>query len=217
MSTGQLPRLAVLASGRGTNLSAMIESQRHGTLGAEIVLVVSDVEDAPALDKARAAGIPALFIDPDSQRRGRIGPRFTQALLAEFHERQVDLVALAGFMRIVGPEIVNAFRWRMLNIHPSLLPAFPGLAAVEQALAYGVKYTGCTVHFVDEGMDTGPIVLQEAVPVMDDDDVESLTRRIQEAEHRIYPRAVSLLAAGRLRVEGRRVSIIPTGEESDRP
>lgn len=202
----RLSRLAVLASGTGTNLAALIKAEQEGRLGgARIHLVVSDRADAPALEKARQAGIEAVFIDPDSSARGRVGPNFTRELLAQFDRHGIEMVALAGFMRIISPPVVAAYRWRMLNIHPSLLPAFPGLNAVRQALDHGVKISGCTVHFVDEGMDTGPIVIQEAVPVLDTDDEQSLTRRIQAAEHRIYPQAVRLLAEGRLRLEGRRV------------
>lgn len=212
VTTSPQPLLAVLASGKGSNLEALIAASRDGTLGADIALVVSDREDAPALDKARQAGIKALYLDPDSPKPGRVGPDFTRRLLEELEKHNIQYVALAGFMRIISRPVVAAYRWRMLNIHPSLLPAFPGLDAVQQALDHGVKVSGCTVHFVDEGMDTGPIVLQEAVPVFDDDDKESLTRRIQAVEHRLYPKAVNLLVSGRLQVHGRKVTV--KGEKS---
>jgi len=205
--------LAVLASGRGSNLQALMDAQRAGRLGAEIRLVVSDVPDAPALERARAAGIEAVYLEPVGARRGRTGPEFDRRLLELLHDRGVDLVALAGFMRLLGPEVVEAYRWRILNVHPSLLPAFPGLNAVRRALEHGVRQTGCTVHLVDEGMDTGPIVLQQAVPVLEGDDEASLLARIQAAEHRLYPRAVRLLAEGRIRVEGRRVRILDDGAQ----
>ena len=208
------PRLAVLASGEGSNLQALIDAEREGRLGATIVLVVSDRPEARALTRARSAGIEAVHLDPDAAARGRVGPAFVARLLEHLDARRVEFVALAGFMRILSPPIVQAYRWRLLNIHPSLLPAFPGRDAIRQALEHGVKVSGCTVHFVDEGMDTGPIVLQEAVPVYDDDDEQTLKQRIQAVEHRLYPRAVSLLAQGRLRVEGRRVRILPAAERS---
>lgn len=199
--------LAVLASGRGSNLQALIDAQRAGRLGAEIGVVVSDVPDAPALERARAAGIEAVHIEPAGAGRGRTGPEFDRRLLELLRSRGVDLVALAGFMRLLGPDVVAAYRWRILNVHPSLLPAFPGLHPVRRALEQGVRHTGCTIHLVDEGMDTGPIVLQQVVPVVDGDDEASLTARIQAAEHRLYPWAVRLLAEDRLQVVDGRVQI----------
>ncbi|HHY36194.1 MAG TPA: phosphoribosylglycinamide formyltransferase [Firmicutes bacterium] len=197
-------RLAVLASGRGSNLQAIIDAIAAGELAAEIAVVISDKEDARALERARRHRIPHCFLDPKEHP----GPgAYDRALVALWREYRVDLVALAGFMRLLGAEAVRAYRNRILNIHPSLLPAFPGLNAQAQAVAYGVRYSGCTVHFVDEGMDTGPIILQAVVPVRQDDDPETLAARILEEEHRLYPRAIQLFAEGRLEVVGRRVRI----------
>jgi phosphoribosylglycinamide formyltransferase-1 len=194
--------LGVLASGRGSNLQAIIDAIRDGLVPARIAVVIADRELALALDRARAHSIPAVFLDP--------GPcpdrtAYDQALVRRLQASAVDLVCLAGFMRVLGPGFVRAFAGRVMNVHPSLLPAFPGLHAQRQALEHGVKVAGATVHFVDEGVDTGPIVLQEAVPVLDGDTEDSLSERILAAEHRIYPVAIRLFAAGRLRIVGRRV------------
>lgn len=197
------PRLAVLVSGRGSNLQAMIDAQQAGSLGAVIAVVISNRPDAQALQRAAAAGIPAVYIE------GSGTPSFEQQLLAVLAQHRIDLIALAGFMRLLGPEVVSAYRWRVVNIHPSLLPAFAGLHAVRRALEHGLRVTGCTVHFVDEGMDTGPIIFQEAVPILPDDDEASLTARIQAVEHRLYPQAIRLLAEGRLRIVNRHVQIDP--------
>lgn len=197
-------RLAVLASGRGSNLQAIIDAIAAGELDAEIAVVISDKGDAQALERARKHQIPHRFLDP---REYSAAGAYDRALVALWQEYQVDLVVLAGYMRLLGSEAVRAYRSRILNIHPSLLPAFPGLNAQAQALAYGVRYSGCTVHFVDEGMDTGPIILQAVVPVKDDDAAETLAARILEEEHRLYPQAIQLFAEGRLEVVGRRVRI----------
>ncbi len=202
-------RLAVMASGRGSNLQAIIDAIEAGQLPAQLVCVVSDRPEAYALERARRHGIEALAVPardlPDRQaHHDRIAELLDQ--------RGVELVALAGYLRLVPPRFVARYRWRLMNIHPSLLPAFPGLRAQEQALAYGVKVSGCTVHFVDEGMDSGPIILQRAVPVLDDDTPERLAARILEEEHRLYPEAIRLYAQGRLRVVGRRVHILPAPE-----
>ncbi|KPJ53909.1 phosphoribosylglycinamide formyltransferase [candidate division TA06 bacterium DG_24] len=205
MITRRLP-VGVLASGRGSNLQALIDHIEAGRLDAEIRVVVSDVKDAQALERARRHGIDACYIDP--------GPRRT-ILTAEAEERYVqcmrdhgvELIALAGFMRILKERFLAAHAGRILNIHPALLPSFPGLQAQRQAFEYGVKVSGCTVHFVDAGIDTGPIIIQASVPVRDDDTVASLSERILEEEHRIYAEAIQLFAEGRLRVEGRRVII----------
>lgn len=201
--TGRL-RVGVLASGRGSNLAAILAAATAADFPAEVALVISDRQEAAALDRARRAEVPGVFLDPKTH-----GDRdaYEAALLALLHEREVGLVCLAGFMRILGPRFVQAFKARILNIHPSLLPAFPGLAAPRQALEYGVKVTGATVHFVDEGVDTGPIVLQASVPVLPDDTEVSLSARILAEEHRLYPEAIRLYATGRLRIAGRRALV----------
>jgi phosphoribosylglycinamide formyltransferase-1 len=195
--------VAVLASGRGTNLQALLDAARAGRLGGRVVLVASNVESSAALERARAAGVPARFLD----HRGRAREAFDAELVELLRAHAVGLVCLAGYMRILSPTFLRAFPRRVLNVHPSLLPAFPGLDAQRQAWEHGVKVSGATVHIVDEGLDSGPILLQEAVPVHDSDTVASLAARILEAEHRIYPRAVRLMLEGRCRVEGRRVVV----------
>jgi phosphoribosylglycinamide formyltransferase-1 len=195
-------RIGVLISGRGSNLQALIDAGRAGALGGgQIAVVISNVESAYGLERARDAGIPALHID----HRGKQRTAFDAEVIHALKAHEVGLVCLAGFMRLLSADFVRAFPGRILNIHPALLPAFPGLDAQRQALEHGVKVSGPTVHIVDEGLDSGPIVAQEAVPVKDDDSVETLSARILEAEHRIYPLAVRVLLSGRARVEGRRV------------
>lgn len=201
-------RLAVLASGRGSNLQAIIDAVGRGELPVKLVLVLSDNPRAQALERARTAGIPTVVVRREDYRSRR---DFNLEILRWLRRYQVDLVALAGYMRVLSPEVVRAYPNRIMNIHPSLLPAFPGLEAQRQALEYGVKVTGCTVHFVDEGVDTGPIIIQRAVPVREDDTAESLSGRILEQEHQIYPEAIRLFATGRLRVEGRRVRVLEEG------
>lgn len=203
----ELPRLrvGVLASGRGSNLRAILGAVEAGRMRAAVVVVVSDRAGAGALGIARDHGVEALFVDP-GQHPGR--EAYDRAVAAALEERRVGLVCLAGFMRILSPGFVRRFEGRLLNIHPALLPAFPGLHAQRQALAHGVRIAGATVHFVDEGVDTGPIVLQAAVPVRPDDTEASLSDRILAEEHRIYPEAIRLFAEGRLRLEGRRVRIV---------
>jgi phosphoribosylglycinamide formyltransferase-1 len=201
-------RIAVLASGRGTNLQAIIDAIETGQVHAEIVAVISNKKDAAALERARTHGLPDLFLDPKpfvGQSDSR--EAYDRALLEVLEQRKVELVLLAGYMKIVTAVLVNAFANRMMNIHPSLLPSFPGLDVQKKALDWGCKLAGCTVHFVTEGVDEGPIILQAAVPVLDSDTPEGLAVRILEQEHKIYPRAVQLFAEGRLRVEGRRVLI----------
>jgi phosphoribosylglycinamide formyltransferase-1 len=193
--------IGVLISGRGSNLQALIDAQARGALGGEIALVLSNVEAAGGLERARAAGIPALFRD----HRGRPREDFDRELQALLDDHRVELVCLAGFIRLLSPAFVRAFPGRVVNVHPSLLPAFPGKDAQRQALEHGVKVSGATVHLVDEGLDSGPIVMQEAVPVEDGDSVASLSARILAAEHRIYPRAVAALLGGRYQVLGRRL------------
>lgn len=197
-------RVGVLASGRGSNFGAIVKAAEERRIPARIVALVSDRPGAAALDIARAHGIAALHIDP------RLHPAredHDRAVIAALDEHQVGLVCLAGYMRILGPAFVRHFHGRLLNIHPALLPAFPGLHAQRQALEYGVRIAGATVHFVDEGVDTGPVVLQAAVAVRQDDTEATLSDRILIEEHRIYPEAIRLFAEGRLRLEGRRVSI----------
>lgn len=200
----RLLRVGVLASGRGSNLQALLDAGSRPDYPARVVVVVSDREDARALARARAAGVSSLFVNPkDHGDRAAYDAVLTKTL--EHHE--VGLVCLAGFLRILSPVFVRAWQGRLMNIHPSLLPAFPGLHAQRQALDHGVRIAGATVHFVDEGVDTGPIVLQAAVPVEATDTEETLAARILIEEHRIYPEAVRLFAEGRLHVTGRQVSI----------
>jgi len=193
-------RIGVLVSGRGSNLQALLDAWRGGTLGGEIAVVVSNVESAPALERARSAGVPTEFRD----HRGRPRESFDLELAQVLEARAVDLVCLAGFMRLLSAAFIERFAGRIVNVHPSLLPAFPGQHAQRQALEHGVKVTGATVHLVDAGLDSGPIVVQEAVPVLESDDVESLSARILEAEHRLYPKAVRSLLPG-YRLSGRRL------------
>jgi phosphoribosylglycinamide formyltransferase-1 len=201
-------RVAVLASGRGSNLQAVIDAIEAGLVQARIVAVISNKKDAPALERARRHGLPDIFVDP-KPFAGRPDGReaYDRALLEVLAAREVELVLLAGYMKIVTGVLVTAYANRMMNIHPSLLPSFPGLDVPKKALEWGCKLAGCTVHFVTEGVDEGPIIMQAAVPVFDDDTPEMLGARILEQEHKIYPRAVQLFAEGRLRVEGRRVLI----------
>jgi phosphoribosylglycinamide formyltransferase-1 len=200
-------RIAILASGAGTNAETLLRAAAAGELGdAAVVVLVADREGCGALAKARAAGVEAVFVDPARfPGRAAYGEALTGALTA----RGVDLVCLAGFMRILAPGFIAAFESRVLNIHPALLPSFPGAHAVRDALAWGVKVTGTTVHFADEAVDHGPIVAQACVPVLEDDDEETLHDRIKEVEHRLYPEAVRLVVDGRTRQEGRRVAVSP--------
>jgi phosphoribosylglycinamide formyltransferase-1 len=198
-------RVAVLASGSGTNLQALLDD---AVIGPCVSLVVSDREDAPALERARSRGVRTAILNPrPRQDRDAYG----RALLDVLGEESIEFVALAGFMRILSPVVVRAYEGRMLNIHPSLLPAFPGAHAVRDALSWGAKVSGVTVHLVDEEVDHGPIVFQEAVEILPGDDWDSLESRIHEVEHRLLPRAVRLLADGRLKVEGRRVHVLGEG------
>jgi phosphoribosylglycinamide formyltransferase 1 len=196
-------KIGVLVSGRGSNLQALIDAARRGELGGEVAVVVSNVEGALGLERARQAGIPAVFRD----HRGKKREAFDAEIVEILQAHHVDLVCLAGFMRLLSPVFVRAFPGRVVNIHPALLPAFPGLEAQRQAWEHGANVSGATVHLVDEGLDSGPIVAQEAVPVLSRDTPDTLAARILEAEHRLYPRAVRLLLDGRCRVEGRRVIV----------
>lgn len=198
-----LKRIGVLVSGRGSNLQALIDAARCGELGGEVAVVVSNVETAAGLERARRAGIPTAFRD----HRGKKREAFDAEIVEILRAHRVDLVCLAGFMRLLSPVLVRAFPGRIVNIHPALLPAFPGLDAQRQALEHGAKVSGATVHLVDEGLDSGPIVAQEAVSVLSSDTPETLAERILGVEHRLYPRAVRLLLDGRCRVEGRRVLV----------
>ena len=201
-------RVAVLASGRGSNLQAIIDAMEAGTVQAKIVAVISNKKDAPALERARRQGLSTLFVDPKPYaNRPDSREAYDLALLDVLRRHNVELVLLAGYMKIVTTVLVEAFTNRMMNIHPSLLPSFPGLDVQKKAIEWGCKLAGCTVHFVTEGVDEGPIILQAAVPILDDDTSDTLAARILDQEHKIYPRAVQLFAEGRLRVEGRRVFI----------
>jgi phosphoribosylglycinamide formyltransferase 1 len=195
-------KLGILLSGRGSNFEALADSVAAGRIpNAEIAIVISNKPEARGLETARARGIPAVCIPS----RGVPREEHDRRVVAELKQHAVDLICLAGYMRLLSPMFVDAFPGRIVNIHPSLLPSFPGLDAQGQALAHGVKITGCTVHFVDERLDAGPIVLQAAVPVLDDDTEETLSARILREEHRIYSEAVSLILSSGWRLEGRRV------------
>jgi phosphoribosylglycinamide formyltransferase-1 len=194
-------RVAVFVSGSGTNLQAIIDAQIPSV---EVVVVVSNNPSAYAIERAKKHNIPVEVID---HRNYSSREEFEKEILRRLKPYNVDLIALAGFMRILSPLFVRAYKNRIMNLHPALLPSFPGVHAAKQALDYGVKFTGCTVHFVDEGVDTGPIILQAVVPVYESDTEESLLERIHKEEHRIYPEAIRLFAEGKLRIEGRRVFI----------
>ena len=199
-----MKKIAVLASGEGTNLEAIFEAAARGEIAGTVALVLSDREEAPALGRARGRGVKALFTDPRGCRKRA---DYDAALLELLRQEKIELVVLAGFMRLLSPLLVAAFPQSIINIHPSLLPSFPGLDSVRQALEHGVKITGCTVHFVDEGLDSGPIILQEAVPVLQHDSVETLHQRVHAAEYRLYPRAIDLYCRGKITVQGRRCLI----------
>jgi phosphoribosylglycinamide formyltransferase-1 len=199
-------RIAVLASGQGTNLQALLDDE---TIRPTVALVLSDRSSAIALARAEAHGVPFAIVDraafPDRAA-------FDAAVLARLREAEVDTLVLAGYLRLLGPELVRAYEGRILNVHPALLPAFPGTTSVADALEWGVKVTGVTVHLVDEEVDHGPIVFQEAIEVRDSDDWDTLEARVHEVEHRLLPAAVRALLDGRLRVEGRRVRVsLPVG------
>ena len=196
--------IGVLASGRGTNLQAIIDSKEKGALNISIGVVISDKPSAKALEIAKEYEIPAICVDRkqcDSQKD------FEEKIVSELKKHNVSLVVLAGFMRILSPYFVQEFKERIINIHPSLLPSFPGKNAHEQVIAYGAKVSGCTIHFVDEGMDSGPIILQEAIPVLDNDTEDSLAKRILYLEHTLYPKAISLVLEDKLKIVGRKVII----------
>ncbi len=203
-------RLGVLASGTGSNLQSILDACARKSIPAEVAVVICNVPGARALQRAAEARVPAVLLPHQEHARRE---DYDARLVSELRSRGVELVCLAGFMRIVTPVLLSAFPQRVLNIHPSLLPAFPGMHGVRQALRAGVRVSGCTVHFVDEGTDSGPIVIQAAVPVLEGDTEESLAARILSQEHRIYPRAIQLVAEGRIAVEARRVRVsAPQGD-----
>ncbi|HWO02406.1 MAG TPA: phosphoribosylglycinamide formyltransferase [Blastocatellia bacterium] len=196
-------RIGILISGRGSNMVAILDAIRERRLDAEVSVVISNIESAPGLLKARERGVEALFIS----HKGRTREEHDRELVAEFQQRQVTVVCLAGYMRLISPFFVRSFHHRILNVHPSLLPAFPGLDAPRQAIEHGVKVSGCTVHLVDEDLDHGPIVMQRAVEIREDDTVETLSARILEQEHCIYPLAIARVLDKGFRVVGRRTFI----------
>jgi phosphoribosylglycinamide formyltransferase-1 len=197
-------RVGVLASGRGSNLGAILDAIRRGRLRADVAVVISDRPEAPALALARARGCPTVTLDPKSAPSRE---QFDQTVAETLKQHGVELVVLAGYMRIITPALIEPYRDRIINIHPALLPSFPGLKAQQQAVEAGVKLAGCTVHFVTEDVDRGPIIIQAAVPVRPGEREASLARRLLEQEHRIVPRAIELYAQGRLRVQGRMVAV----------
>ena len=199
-------RLGVLASGGGTNLQAIIDRCQDGSLDATIALVLTNKPDAGGLERARNADIPTLCIN---HREYASREDFDRAMVAALQAADIELVVLAGFMRIITPAFLDAFPQKVINIHPALLPAFPGLHVQQQAIDYGARFSGCTVHFVDTGVDTGPIIIQAIVPVLPDDTEDTLSARILEQEHQIYPRAIQLISEGRVQVSGRQVKIDP--------
>jgi phosphoribosylglycinamide formyltransferase 1 len=196
-----LKKLGILLSGRGSNFEAIADSIAAGRLEAEIAIVISNRADAPGLESARRRGLNARLIPS----KGRVREEHDADVVAALREAKVDLVCLAGYMRLLSADFIRAFPNRIMNIHPSLLPAFPGMEAQKQALDYGVKISGCTVHFVDEHLDHGPIILQKTVPVLDDDDVQSLSARILEQEHVAYSEAITLVLSGEVQVQERKV------------
>ncbi|MGS0765359.1 phosphoribosylglycinamide formyltransferase [Syntrophomonas curvata] len=197
-------QLAILASGRGSNFDALCQAIERGELDADVRVLISDIESAPALGKAKSRKIDAVFINPRD-----FGSRdeYEAELVEVLKSHQVTVVVLAGYMRLVGRILLDAYKHRIVNIHPALLPSFPGLHAQQQAVDYGVKFSGCTVHIVDQGMDTGPIIMQEVVPVLPDDTGDTLADRILAKEHKTYWRSLQLLAQGRIYIEGRKVFI----------
>ena len=204
-----IDKIGILVSGRGSNLQAIIENVEEGILKAEIGIVISDIADAPALQKAEASAIETMYIDPETKGVSLKG-NAEEKYIDELKKRDIRLVCLAGFMRIVKKKFINAFSdpeypSMILNIHPSLLPSFKGLHAQKQAWEYGVKFTGCTVHFVTEDVDGGPIIKQSIVPVLNDDTPDTLAQRILKEEHKIYSEAISLVLERRIKIEGRRV------------
>ena len=207
LSIPQVPlntfKLAVLVSGRGSNLQAIIDSIDREELDAHLSIVISNTKDAIALKRAEKHGIKTIFIDPSNYLSSK---EYDKALVLKLKEFPVDLICLAGYMRILGEEVIQTFEKKIINIHPSLLPAFPGMNAQKQAINHGVKFSGCTVHFVDFGVDSGPIILQTVVPVYDNDDEKSLSKRILEQEHYLYPKAIKMIQENKIRLNGRTVT-----------
>ena len=201
-------RVAVFLSGRGSNFMAIREAVRRGDINADISLVFSNKEDAPGLVKAREWGLETLSLNP---KLFATREDYDRALIGQLDERRIDLVCLAGYMKVLTPEFCDAFKHRLVNIHPALLPSFPGLHVQQKAIDWGVRFSGCTVHFVAAEVDMGPIILQAVVPVLQDDTEETLATRILVEEHRIYPEAVRLYFEGRIEVRGRRVFILEPG------
>jgi phosphoribosylglycinamide formyltransferase 1 len=204
VSSERIFRLGVLGSGKGSNFIAIADAIAAGKVPAEVALVLSDVESAGILDHARKGNIPARFIAP-GKFRTKLDEQAEGAYVDALREARIDLIVLAGFMRVLKGDFLRAFEGRIVNIHPSLLPSFPGLEAWKQALDHGVKVTGCTVHFVDAGVDCGPIIGQQTVPVLDNDTAETLHQRIHQAEHELYPKCVAAIARGDISIQGRRV------------
>ncbi len=199
-------RIGVLGSGNGSNCEAIMEACARGAIPGNVLVVLSDIADAFILERARRRGIPATFVG-QSRFKTKLEPELEQHLVELLREARVELVVLAGYMRVVKQPLLAAFAGRIINVHPALLPAFPGLKSWEQALNYGVKVAGVTVHFVNEGVDAGPIILQEAVPVLPGDTPESLHQRIHAVEYKLFPEAIRLFAENRLRIVGRRVDV----------
>ena len=206
MTGAQTFRIGILGSGKGSNFVAIAQAHAQNKLPAHLAIVVSDVSDAGILARAADFNVPARFIAP-GKFRTKLDDEAESAYVRALREAEVDLVVLAGFMRVLKGEFLRAFEGRIVNIHPSLLPAFPGLEAWNQALEYGVKVTGCTVHFVDAGVDAGPIIAQTSVPVLEGDSPETLHKRIHAAEHELYPKCVAAIASGKVTVSGRRVEL----------
>lgn len=196
-------KLAVLVSGRGSNLQAIIDSIEKEELDADISIVISNTKDAMALSRAERHNIKTTFINPADYLSKRA---FDTALIEKLKEYPIDLICLAGYMRILGEEVIQTFKEKIINIHPSLLPAFPGLNAQKQAIEYGVKFSGCTVHFVDSGIDSGPIISQTVVPIYDNDDEKSLSERILEQEHHLYPKAIKMVKENQIKINDRTVT-----------
>jgi len=196
--------IGVLVSGRGSNLQAVIDAIESKKIKAEIAVVISNVPGVMALDRAKKHGIKTVVIE---SKEHSDKSSYEKQVIKALEDENVGLVCLAGYMKLLSQELVHHFRGKIMNIHPALLPAFPGLHVQKKALEYGVKYSGCTVHFVDEGCDTGPIIIQAVVPVLDNDTEETLSARILEQEHKIYPEAIRLFSEGKLKIEGRRVKI----------
>ena len=207
LPTPQVPlnifKLAVLVSGRGSTLQAIMDSIDREELDAHLSIVISNTKDAMALKRAEKHEIKTIFIDPSNYSSSK---EYDKALVLKLKEFSIDLICLAGYMRILGEEIIQTFEKKIINIHPSLLPAFPGLNAQKQAINHGVKFSGCTVHFVDSGIDSGPIILQTVVPVYDNDDEKSLSKRILEQEHYLYPKAIKMIQENKIRLNGRTVT-----------